>query len=273
MNVREMISPGAWSHLLRRTPLRAPLGRLWGLVHGIESASGGVSTGYRPIADSAIDSSLRDGWRDQGIPLSQRTLVDQQLRDMHEGTVIDLFRVAAEAVRLTGVKAPSVLELGCASGYYGEVLTTLIGPGVTYSGMDFSAAMIDEARRRYPSRQFVQGDAVNLPFGNASYDILLSSALLLHVKDYPTAIRETARVARSWCIFHRTPVMRGAPTSWYEKLAYGVRVFEICFNETELLGLFATTGLELVGRLPIDVFELSSDSPRGEMVTYVCRKL
>jgi SAM-dependent methyltransferase len=209
---------------------------------------------------------------DEGIPASQRALVDRQLHEMRSGAVVDVFRVAAEAVRRTGMEAPSVLELGCASGYYGEVLTTLVGPKVRYSGMDFSAAMIDEARRRYPQWEFVQGDATALPFANAAYDILLSSALILHVKDYPLAIRETARVARSWSIFHRTPVMPTGPTAWFEKLAYGVRVFEICFNEPELLERFDAAGLDVVDRIWVDAFELPPDSTRGEMVTYVCGK-
>ena len=209
---------------------------------------------------------------DEGIPTSQRALVDRQLRDMRSGAVVDVFRVAAEAVRQTGLAAPTVLELGCASGYYGEVLTTLIGPQVTYSGMDFSPAMIDEARRRYPQWEFVQGDATNLPFPDSAYDILLSSALILHVKDYPLAIQETARVAGLWCIFHRTPVMLGGPTAWFEKVAYGVRVFEICFNEMELLEHFAIAGLDVVERNLVDALEIPPNSTRGEMVTYVCRK-
>lgn len=267
-----MKSPPVWANLLRRTPLRGPLRWLRRLARGDNWQLDEVSSRYRPITDTAVKDSLSQAWQDEAIPLVQRKLVDEQLRDMHNGTVIDVFRVAAEAVRRTGLTAPSILELGCSSGYYGEVLETLVGPEVTYSGMDLSGAMIAEARRCYPSREFVQGDAIDLPFADASYDILLSSAMLMHVKDYPVAIRETARVARSWCVFHRTPVMHEAPTAWFEKLAYGVRLLEICFNEPELIGLFAGSGLELVDRLSIDKFEPTEDVSGGEMVTYVCRK-
>lgn len=273
MSAWGLASPSAFADLLRRTPLREPLRRLRRLVRAGGAGEAGVSSGYRPISDAAVTGSLSEAWQDEGIPLSQRKLVDEQLRDMHQGKVVDVFRVAAAAIRRTGLTAPSVLELGCASGYYGEVLATLVGPDVSYAGMDFSAAMIGEARRRYPSGEFVQGDATALPFADASYDILMSSALILHVEDYPLAIRETARVSQGWCVFHRTPVTLLAPTAWFEKLAYGVRVFEVCFNEPELLELFGSAHLEVVDRLPIDTFSLTPDFPAGEMVTYVCRKL
>ena len=105
------------------------------------------------------------------------------------------FTVAAEAVAATGLAKPSLIEIGCGSGYYSEVFATLLPDGVAYTGIDYSAAMIERARARYPAVQFEVADATRLPYGDAHFDIAFNGVSLMHIVDYAAAIRETARVA------------------------------------------------------------------------------
>jgi hypothetical protein len=93
----------------------------------------------------------------------------------------------------------------------------------------------------------------------------------LHVPDYRKAISESARVAREWVIFHRTPVVHSA-TLHYTKHAYGVRCVEILFGEEELLAIFRGCGLEPVDALEISRGTAPDRSTTMAMVTYVCRK-
>lgn len=63
-------------------------------------------------------------------------------------------------------------------------------------GVDVSQAMLDEARRRAPGVEFVEGDASALPFGDGEFD------LVAHANMIPF-LDETARVLRSggWALY------------------------------------------------------------------------
>src|SRR5205085_7897990 len=100
------------------------------------------------------------------------------------------FRVAAEAVGATGIVNPRVLEVGCGSGYYSEVFATLLPGGVRYTGIDYSDAMIARARARSPSTAFEVADASRLPYADNAFDIVFNGVSLMHIIDYPAAIRE-----------------------------------------------------------------------------------
>ena len=162
-----------------------------------------------------------------------------------------------------------VLEIGCASGYYYEVLEYLLNTRLSYVGVDFSPAMVALAQRYYPRASFHVGDGAALSFPDQSFLIAISSCVLLHVADYPQHIREAARVASQIVVLHRTPVCRAHPTNHFKKFAYGIETHELRLNESEILGLCRDQDLELVQRLEYD-----SHPERDEFeATYVFRKV
>ncbi|MBI3790825.1 MAG: class I SAM-dependent methyltransferase, partial [Gemmatimonadetes bacterium] len=165
---------------------------------------------------------------------------------------------------------PRLLEVGCSSGYHGEVFA-LRQLAVAYAGCDYSSAFVTMARETYPEVPFEVADATALPFPDGSADILLSGCCLLHIPDYEAAIRESARVAARYVVFHRTPVLHRAPTTYYRKLAYDVETVEIHFNEAELVGLFARHGLRLIGIETLDVQWRAGDAYATK--EYVCEKV
>jgi ubiquinone/menaquinone biosynthesis C-methylase UbiE len=223
---------------------------------------------------SAEGKSLRDSWRDDALPKRQRELVDHQLRQYRSGARIDVFDVFVDSLRALPDLAPgtSLLEVGCSSGFFSEVVT-IAGVPVKYSGCDYSDAFIRLAKEKYPSIDFAVEDATALNYADRSFDIVVSGCCLLHIPEYARAIEETARVARSYAIFHRTPVVWGQPEQWYRKLAYGVETVEIHFNEPEFLVLLEKNGLELIATHTLS--EESTDTSRTQghaSRTYVCRK-
>jgi SAM-dependent methyltransferase len=220
-----------------------------------------VSTGYASIAKEKVTPELAYAWQEPSIAYLQRQLVDRQLAQMYKGNVIAEYRVMAEAVRSTGYEAGEIVEVGCASGYYYEVLGYLLGRKISYFGIDYSKPLIDDARRHY-GEIFVVGDATALPLGNEICDVLISGTVLLHVLEYEKAIAESARVTRAWAIFHRTPVVSGS-TKYYTKFAYGVKCVEIHFGEQELLSLFRRYGLDVIRELEVS----------HNLKTYVCYKI
>jgi ubiquinone/menaquinone biosynthesis C-methylase UbiE len=139
-----------------------------------------------------------------------------------------------------------ILEIGCASGYYYEILEYLLNQRIFYTGVDYSLHLVAMAKDYYPHVAFYVADGANLPFEDYQYDIAISSCILLHVPDFSRHISETARVAKRYVVAHRTPVCRNSPTNYYKKFAYGIETVELHFNEQEIISEFQSHGLKLV---------------------------
>ena len=69
--------------------------------------------------------------------------------------------------------------------------------GAAVVGLDFSAAMIAEARRRQPALTFREGDAEALPFDAGRFDAVVMNFGLLHLARPDAALAEAHRVLRA----------------------------------------------------------------------------
>jgi SAM-dependent methyltransferase len=182
------------------------------------------------------------------------------------------FSVAAEAIAVTGMADPRVLEVGCGSGCYSEVFATLVTGGVQYTGIDYSDAMIARARANYPSAAFEAGDATRLPYADASFDIVFNGVSLMHIVDFPAAIREAARVASHYCVFHTVPVFADHATTYLRKYAYGAPVIEVVFDKRELMARCREAGLRLEREwsgIPYDLYDVTGHHSRTETYLFV----
>lgn len=265
--------------LLRKALSRFPhLNQFLRKVRGRLFPGSAVSSSYVPIQGEYVDEEvvrLRASWQSDLIPARQRELVDCQLADYRRGKAIDVFDVMVTALQsLGGANATrSLLEVGCSSGFYSEVLKIKELPFV-YSGCDYSSAFIDLGRKCYPGTPLTVQDATALGFDDEAFDVVVSGCCLLHIPEFEKAIAETARVAKQFVIFHRTPVVTGLPHQYYSKRAYGVETVEIHFNEGQLLDMLQCHGLDLM-----ETFTLSEEpdpaTPGAWRYnrTYVCRKI
>lgn len=222
-----------------------------------------VSCNYRPLQDQEVTEAMRLAWQAASIPASQRGLVQMELTEMYAGMVRPQFAALTELLRPLVRHGTTVLELGCASGYYYEILEYLLGKQIDYTGVDYSAAMIAMARDYYPRPQFFAADGKSLFFADRQFAVVISSCILLHVPNYREHILETCRVADEWLVVHRTPVSRLSPTRCMAKQAYGVETVELCFNEHELLSEFAlhrfyrTAAVEITANPDVDEYCVS----------------
>jgi ubiquinone/menaquinone biosynthesis C-methylase UbiE len=87
----------------------------------------------------------------------------------------------------------SVLDVGCGPGY---VSAAAAARGATPLGLDFSEGMIGIAQGMFPEIEFQEGDAQNLPFGDATFDRVVANFALLHVPDPERACVEACRVLK-----------------------------------------------------------------------------
>lgn len=183
------------------------------------------------------------GWNALGVAKRQQAAFAPLLRRMYRGEVREDFLALAQALKHTELVDPSVIEVGCGSGWNAEVLRHLLGRRIRYLGLDCSLAMTALGRVKYAGLPFVAGDACRLPLRDASCDVLLSGAVLMHLTGYEQALRETRRVARTWCILHTIPLLTHRPTTFLRKKAYGEPVVEVTFNEGEFRELVSRQGL------------------------------
>ena len=86
-----------------------------------------------------------------------------------------------------------ILDLAAGTGTSAAALADL---GADVTACDFSAGMIDVGRQRYPDIEFVQGDAMDLPFADDYFDAVTISYGLRNVAETEKALREMLRVTR-----------------------------------------------------------------------------
>ncbi len=91
------------------------------------------------------------------------------------------------ASSLSGPIEGSVLDIGCGTGLFGEFL------GREIWGVDSSQGMLSHAGGRIKAQY---ADACQLPFGDASFDWVVSFTVLQNIPAYGRALDEMVRVVK-----------------------------------------------------------------------------
>jgi demethylmenaquinone methyltransferase/2-methoxy-6-polyprenyl-1,4-benzoquinol methylase len=124
---------------------------------------------------------------------------DLQSFGLHRHWKRRLIRLAA------GRPGERALDLCCGTG---DVAFALAGQGVEVAGLDFSGPMLAVANQRLEIKnaklkmqnaatvRFLQGDAQQIPFPDASFDIVTVSYGLRNLADWEQGLREMRRVLR-----------------------------------------------------------------------------
>ena len=86
-----------------------------------------------------------------------------------------------------------VLDLCCGTGL---VTAAAACRGAMPTGLDFSSAMLAEARRNHPHLHFDEGEAEELPYPDRSFDAVLANLGIHHVPRPDKAVGEALRVLR-----------------------------------------------------------------------------
>ncbi len=92
-----------------------------------------------------------------------------------------------------------VLDIGSGPGLLVAEMAKLVGDEGQVTGLDMSAPMNVMAAARckdFASVDFKEGDATNLPFKNASFDVVVSTQVYEYVPDMPLALSELHRVLK-----------------------------------------------------------------------------
>jgi ubiquinone/menaquinone biosynthesis C-methylase UbiE len=150
-----------------------------------------------PLLPSIIKGRVQKFW--QASPCdswftneARGTLAFYRSLDQHRYKVHWRLQSAVGFERTRGLR---VLEIGSGCGSEAELFARA---GAHYTAIDLTNAAVRITRRRFRllglEGCFVQGDAENLPFPDASFDLVYSHGVLHHTPDTPRTIREIYRV-------------------------------------------------------------------------------
>jgi SAM-dependent methyltransferase len=111
--------------------------------------------------------------------------------DVQESTVRSLYE--AVMVKLSIDPGANVLDVGCGAGLFCQLAAS---HGAKVSGLDATPAFITIARERTPLGDFRTGEMENLPFDNASFDVVTGFNSFQYAANPVCALSEARRVAR-----------------------------------------------------------------------------
>jgi len=90
-----------------------------------------------------------------------------------------------------------ILEIGSGDGYFAEKLFALKKENnlkFEVTGIEIAEKRIERSIKKVPEGKFIQGDVVDLPFKDKSFDLVIASEVLEHIPKYRQAMKEIKRV-------------------------------------------------------------------------------
>jgi demethylmenaquinone methyltransferase/2-methoxy-6-polyprenyl-1,4-benzoquinol methylase len=161
-----------------------------------------------------------DWWLFKGLYADRRPPGWDDARTMLEGWIADL-------------PPRRTLDVACGTGF----MTRFLRGEVV--GLDQSSAMLARAQERLPERTFVEGDALELPFADDSFERIFSSYFYCHLEpdDRDRFVSEARRVASELVVVGSRWNGRDPRERWEERtLADGStwQVFKRLFVPEEL---------------------------------------
>ena len=93
----------------------------------------------------------------------------------------------------------TILDVGCGEGFALERIRTA-GIGEVLEGIDVRSDAIDVGRTLHSKLTLRIGNAYQLPYTDAAFDLVLCSEVLEHLDDPERALAELRRVAKKYCI-------------------------------------------------------------------------
>lgn len=155
----------------------------------------------------------------------------------------------------------SILDIGCGAGF---LTNHLAQSGYKVTGLDLFSESLSVAKLKDTTQSvnYVQGDALKLPFENETFDVVCMMDFLEHVDDVNSVISEASRVLKpnGFCFFHTFNrnflswlfVIKGV--EWFVKnTPQNLHVYHLFIKPTELMSIFEKYTMvekEMIGLRP-----------------------
>jgi SAM-dependent methyltransferase len=148
-----------------------------------------------------------------------------------------------------------VLDVGCGTGVVAREAALRVGSGGRVVGLDLNESMLAVAKRMRPEIEWRQGDVIQLPFEDESFDAVVSQFMLMFIADRVTAIKEMWRVlapggrlaVAAWMAFERSAgdvaLAKIARRLIGDDAAEAFRAPYVLGDDSEFLALFHSAGI------------------------------
>jgi pseudaminic acid biosynthesis-associated methylase len=145
-------------------------------------------------------SKQSEAWGGEfGSQYSERNLFDAPEFDKAYHDKYGVTRTALNHEFLKDIpRSSSILEVGC---NLGNQLILLHQMGFTnLNGIEINKEIVKSAQSRVPWARLTEGSALDVPFPDASFDLVFTSGLLIHIapQELPAAMGEIHRCAKEW---------------------------------------------------------------------------
>ncbi|MCB1117788.1 MAG: 3-demethylubiquinone-9 3-O-methyltransferase [Chlamydiia bacterium] len=158
----------------------------------------------------------------------------------------------AKVLEEKGKSACKVLDVGCGAGLLSNFLALL---GHSVHGIDLSAMSLKYARERDVTKSvnYRIGNAMEMPFDDASFDVICAMDLLEHVEEPAKVIQESARLLKpdGLFFFHTfnrnwlSNLMIIKAVEWFiPKTPKNMHVYDLFIKPTELEYMCLKSGFE-----------------------------
>jgi pseudaminic acid biosynthesis-associated methylase len=181
-------------------------------------------------------------WRGEfGSQYSERNLYSPADLDNLYQLYYGITRMALNQRFLADIpRTASILEVGC---NLGNQLILLHEMGFeNLSGIEIQKEIVKKARTRIPWARVMEGSALKIPFPDASFDMVFTSGLLIHIapQDLPVAMNEIYRCAKRWIwgFEYHSPQMTEIPYRGHSELLWKAdyaRLYTQSFPDLELI--------------------------------------
>ncbi|HYO75737.1 MAG TPA: class I SAM-dependent methyltransferase [Thermoanaerobaculia bacterium] len=158
-----------------------------------------------------------------------------------------------------------VLDAGCGAG---DWVAFLEQAGYRAEGCDYSAELLERTRRTYPHITWTQTDIRSMPYGDATFDGIVSWGVIEHDEQGPgAALREFRRVLKSGgtavlTVPRDSRQHRAASDYLYNLKTRPCAFFQYLFTPDELRDTVKAEGFEIVEYGTVPGAELTLVSPR-----------
>ena len=99
---------------------------------------------------------------------------------------------------LKDIKGKKIIDIGCGSGIYSEILQK---KGAEVVGIDISKTLIEIAKSEVKKVEFRVANIKELPFKNNSFDIAVSALMLGYLENWDRAFSEVKRILKPGGVF------------------------------------------------------------------------
>ena len=164
--------------------------------------------------------------------------------------VEEFFNIIADIFNHIPKEAPlSLIDIGCTTGYYYEIIKFFTNHQITYHGIDYNNESISLAKKYYPNIQLNVGDATNLQIDDKLYDIVFLSGVIEHIPEYQKAINEICRISKRYIILHRIWLTNNNMICT-KGTQYFVPVIRNQYNKIDFFNLFTQNSFKIIYETP-----------------------